>query len=220
MQETLENALSLLLSRPVNVHGCGRTDSGVHAQKYFAHLDLEEIEGRALPYRLNRVLPADIQVSALIPVHDRAHAQKDALSRTYQYQVHRNKNPFIFPISYWFPFDLNIDQLNEISAPMINTRDFRAFTKTPGRQQDFTCQILEATWIQETQDNVVFRITGDHFLRGMIRILVGNLLAIYSGKSSLQEIYRALEEGIRPTYFHMAPPHGLHLIDIKYPYLH
>ncbi|MCB0669063.1 MAG: tRNA pseudouridine(38-40) synthase TruA [Saprospiraceae bacterium] len=219
VQGLIQESLSSIFNRPISIHGCGRTDSGVHAQKYYAHLDCEEVEKSKFIYRLNRMLPSSIEIIDLLDVLSSAHAQRDATERTYAYHISTHKDPFTYPFSYWLPYSIDLQALNEISTLLINTRNFTAFTKTPDRQKNLDCTVTEAVWLRDHENSVIFRIKADHFLRGMIRLLVGHMLNTFAGKSSFDEIKKGLNSGLRPPFFHMAPPQGLHLVDIKYPYL-
>src|SRR5690606_40163830 len=96
VQETLEKALFVLLQQHTPVTGAGRTDTGVHATRYYAHFDADEIEDRnVLIYKLNSVLPEDIAVFDVFKVPEESHARFDALSRSYKYYVIQHKNPFL-----------------------------------------------------------------------------------------------------------------------------
>lgn len=165
------------------------------------------------------MLPPSIEILDLLEVHSTAHAQKDATERTYAYYINTHKDPFTYPFSYWFPYTIDLQSLNEISTLLIKTQNFTAFTKTPERQKNLYCAVTEAAWFRDDENSLIFRIKADHFLRGMIRILVGHMLNTFTGKSSFNEIKKGLNSGLRPPFFHMAPPQGLHLVDIKYPYL-
>ncbi|NUO01351.1 MAG: tRNA pseudouridine(38-40) synthase TruA, partial [Saprospiraceae bacterium] len=79
----------------VTVNGCGRTDAQVHASQYVFHADLEEGQHEDLVYHLNRTLPDDIAIFAILPVHHNAHARYDAIQRTYDYFIHTSKDPFL-----------------------------------------------------------------------------------------------------------------------------
>ncbi|MFN3641280.1 MAG: tRNA pseudouridine synthase A, partial [Flavobacterium sp.] len=103
VQQTLEEALSLLWRTPIEIIGAGRTDAGVHAKEMFAHFNVEETLDTAFWIKkLNSYLPKDIVIHDIIPVHDEAHARFDATQRSYQYHLHLFKNPFIHEGSWYF----------------------------------------------------------------------------------------------------------------------
>ena len=104
VQAELNRALQTLLGKETVTIGCGRTDTGVHALKFFLHFDAEPISDQEdFVYHLNSLLPFEIAVDKIIPVAEDAHARFDASSRTYRYFIHRKKNPFLNDTSYFFP---------------------------------------------------------------------------------------------------------------------
>ncbi len=220
IQETLEITLSQILHRPIRCHGCGRTDAGVHALNYFAHLDLEESEADNLLYQANRMLPPSILLVELIPMPPKAHAQRDALERTYQYYLHREKDPFCNPYSLWYPsFRFNESYLYELALSITGTHDFSALCKTPDRHRQTTCTVFQSQWSEIKPNHFMYEIKGDHFIRGMIRLLVGNMLEVLSGNLSGEDFYNALTYQKKLSFFKMSPAKGLHLVQVKYPYL-
>jgi len=219
IQQELEEALITILRRTIHVHGCGRTDAGVHADDYFAHIDLLDYESEnRIVYRLNKILPKEIFVKEILPVHAKANAQKSAIYRTYHYKMHLRKDPFLSRISTWIPdYEVDLQILDETTALLSRFENFASFCKTPGKHKSTHCRITDAKWTQPEQNQLQFEISADHFLRGMIRLLVGNMLEVASGKISLSEFQRYLQLESTPTYFRLAPPQGLHLSAIHYP---
>ena len=216
IQETLENRLSTILRRQVICHGCGRTDAGVHALKYFAHVDLQPEESINLVYQLNKLLPPAILVLNIKQVSDNAHSQLDATQRIYRYYLHVQKNPFVFNYSYWYPFSFSLSILQELSTLVIGTHDFRTFSKTPDRQPHTICTVFDAAWSLDAQGRYVFEIAGDHFVRGMVRILVANMLEVATGKLTSEIFFLGVRQQKKLHHFMMAPPQGLFLVDVIY----
>ena len=95
VQSCLEDALSILFSKPLSIVGAGRTDAGVHAHQFFAHIDIDEHVDKNLTFRINNLLPDEIAVRRIVPVIKDAHARFDALSRSYCYHMTTQKNPFL-----------------------------------------------------------------------------------------------------------------------------
>ncbi|MBK8504925.1 MAG: tRNA pseudouridine(38-40) synthase TruA [Saprospiraceae bacterium] len=216
VQETLENSLSIILRRTITCHGCGRTDAGVHALKYFAHLDLQPDEEINLLYQTNKILPSSILILDIKPVSDKAHSQRDAMQRKYRYHLHLQKNPFISQSSYWYPFSISLEMLQVLATLLIGTHDFRAFTKTPARQAHTNCTIFNAGWAINSEGQHVFDITGDHFARGMVRILVANMLEVSAGRLTMDIFRHGIQHQKKMPHFNMAPPEGLFLVDVTY----
>lgn len=220
IQYTVEEALARMLRRPVRCHGCGRTDAGVHAMNFYAHLNLENFELSNLVYRLNRLLPPAILAKDLFEAPPDAHAQRDALERVYHYHVSLEKDPFGYPFRFWYQSQkFDASSLETLANQLTGTHDFRAFSKTPARQIHTISTIFRSHWIRKEANHYVFEISGNRFARGMIRLLVGNMLEVASGNLSADTFQDALFNQNRLPFFKMVPPGGLHLVAVKYPYL-
>lgn len=217
VQEVLENAFSLILQEKVSLTGAGRTDSGVHAQEMYAHFDTEVIgNGNELVYRLNAFLPEDIAVSRIFEVRGDAHARFDALERIYEYWIVQNKSPFLADAAYYVKYPLNIGQMNEAAAILGEYKDFECFSKSNTDVKTFLCDIKKAVWIQKG-DKLVFTISADRFLRNMVRAIVGTLIDVGLGKSTLEDLRSILASKDRCKAGMSVPAKGLYLTTIKYP---
>lgn len=219
VQETLNKALSTLLRTPIDATGAGRTDTGVHATQMYAHFDYDgQIESDALTKRVNAFLPKDIVVYRFIPLHDEAHARFDATSRSYEYHIHTFKDAFINEGS-WFNFHpLDVDKMNEAAEVLFNYIDFKCFSKTHTDVKTFNCKITEARWEQHG-NKLVFHISADRFLRNMVRAIVGTLVEVGLGKSTVQDVRNIIESRDRNKAGFSVPAHGLYLTKVIYPYL-
>lgn len=219
VQETLNKALSTLLRKEIDVVGAGRTDTGVHATQMFAHFDYEEaIDSDALTKRLNAFLPQDIVVYRFIALHDEAHARFDATSRTYEYHIHTFKDAFVHEGSWYNFHHLDVEKMNEAAKILFGYIDFKCFSKTHTDVKTFNCKITEAHW-QQNGTRLVFTITADRFLRNMVRAIVGTLVNVGLGKSSLADFRQVIESRDRSAAGFSVPAHGLYLTKVKYPYL-
>lgn len=222
IQATLEDTLSLILRTQQHLTGCGRTDAGVHAQGYFAHLDLESPPPPDLLYRLNRLLPADIAVHAMHPVPIQAHARFDALQRRYRYRILLDKNPFLTDQAWWLPQTEppDLHKLNEAASLLLRYKDFAPFCKTGTDALTRRCDLRESFWLRSPDGReLVYWVTSDRFLRGMIRLIVGMCLRVSAGKTSLEEVRHALENQQPLPGSESVPPDGLTLMEVRYPYI-
>lgn len=147
VQQTLEEALSTLLRRPVEITGAGRTDTGVNARVMYAHFDTEEpvADKERFLRSLNRLCGRDIAVGDLIEVADDAHARFDATSRTYKYFVAFRKDPFLWRYS-WQSRPLDIEAMNEAAKLLLETSDFTSFAKLHSDNKTNICRVTEARW--------------------------------------------------------------------------
>lgn len=221
VQGELERCLSALLHAPKKVHPCGRTDAGVHASQFFAHLEKEGEIDFDLVFRINKMLPNDIVVYDMIDMIPNAHAQLDAISRTYLYKVHRRKNPFWEEGSTWFPAEnLDLDLIRKAMLILQKYEDFRSMCLTPEKHSSTICQFqkVELTTAMN-EEQLCFELTANRFLRGMVRLLVARFLDIGTGKLSLDAFEASLKTGNRVRFHTLAPPQGLYLAKVEYPYL-
>lgn len=218
VQETINRALFHLCKEEVNIVGCGRTDTGVHANNYYAHFDLSNnlTETGKLVAHLNHYLPREIVIYNLYPVPGDAHARFDATSRTYKYFILRKKDPFKQHYSYFYHGPLDINAMNEAANTLIQYRDFTSFSKVNTDVNTFICQITEAFW--KTDENMlVFQISADRFLRNMVRAIVGTLLDVGKQKISLPQLRQIIESKNRSNAGYSVPAKGLFLENIDYP---
>jgi tRNA pseudouridine38-40 synthase len=221
VQGNIEKALAILLGHSVEVTGAGRTDTGVHAQNYVAHFD-SELEclhqDVNLIYKLNCILPHEINVQRIALLHPDAHARFDAVSRTYCYYISTKKDPFNYRLSYRIGNKLNVEVMNLAATCLLNYTDFTSFSKLGTDVKTNLCKIKEAYW-QEKPDQLIFTITADRFLRNMVRAIVGTLFDVGFGKITVEDFCRIIEAKDRGMAGSSAPAQGLFLKKIDYPYL-
>jgi tRNA pseudouridine38-40 synthase len=218
VQEEIETALGILLSKHIPTTGCGRTDTGVHAMNYFLHFDAELLYGvENLVFRLNKLLPKDIVAHALHEMRQDAHARFSALKRTYQYDLGKFKNPFNTEVQTHLHYDLNIDLMNEAAQFLLGKNDFTALCKVSEDVLNNLSDVQYAKWTDLGGGNIRFTITADRFLRGMVRIVVGTLLDVGRSKMSVNEFKNVIKSENRKMASAAAPPQGLFLAKVDYP---
>lgn len=219
VQATIEKALSTLLQTPMAIIGAGRTDAGVHAKEMYAHLDIEfYFEREVLVQKLNSILPKDIVIYDILPVHDEAHARFDATSRSYEYKIHTGKDIFIDDMSWQFNLPLDTEKMNEAARILLEYTDFECFSKTHTDVHTFNCIITKAHW-EKNERSYTFHITADRFLRNMVRAIVGTLIQIGLGKKEVVEMHDIIQSKNRSRAGFSVPAKGLYLTEIVYPYL-
>lgn len=218
VQKVVEETLQVFLQFPVEITGCGRTDTGVHAKDYIAHWDTPiPLDTEQVIYKANKILPKDIAIHDIFLVNDSAHARFDALSRSYNYKLHIHKNPFVGQ-SFHYTYDTPpINILNQAAHLLLKYEDFYTFCKERTDVKTTLCKISECYWTNQNEQ-YFFRITADRFLRGMIRLIVGMCLDVARGKISLMEVHNALDKRERLPKNWSAPAEGLTLCDIQYDY--
>lgn len=220
VQQTIEEALSTVLRQSVTITGAGRTDTGVNARLMYAHLDLPDnriIDDTEVILRgVNRLVGKDIAIHSVHPVPDDAHARFDAASRTYHYFVHTEKDPFLYPLSWQAPRNLDFKKMNQAAELLLKTTDFTSFSKLHTDVKTNNCKVSRAEWVFQN-GNPVFIITADRFLRNMVRAVVGTLVDVGRGKISIEDFKRIIEQKDRCAAGTSMPGNALFLWDITYP---
>lgn len=220
IQETLNQKISMLLREEIECVGCGRTDSGVHARKFYAHFDCSlaglETEEKVI-FRLNKILPPGIAVQKIFSMKEgNAHARFAALSRSYEYHITNIKDPFGADLSWEYHEKLDVERMNEAARIIPSYDDFIAFSKTGGDNKTTFCKVTVSEWKQE-ENRLVYHISANRFLRNMVRAIVGTLVEVGRGKIEPDEVHRIIQSKKRSQAGQSVPAEGLFLTDVKYP---
>lgn len=219
VQEALETALARLTGEAVSTHAAGRTDAGVHARGQVVSFRLErEFPPAGLVHGGNRHLPADIRVVAAAAVGTDFHARRSAISKRYAYRLWRegvvppDVAPFVVPAPE--RFDLTAAAAATRALP--GRHDFAAFALTGGAATTSTRRMFAAGWTA-SEEEYVFEIVGEGFLRGMVRRLVGTLLDIGRGARPPGDLAALLADPARGSAGPTAAARGLVLRAVEYP---
>jgi len=218
VQQMLEATLSAMCRETIAVTGAGRTDAGVHAGYFVAHIDsdLDNLDQPDFIRKVNRFLNKDVAVFSIVKVKPDSHARFDAVSRTYHYFIHQQKDPFLQETSWYHPVVLRTDRMNEACAALLGQHDFTSFSKLHTDVKTNICMIREAGWINEGH-RLIFMIRADRFLRNMVRAIVGTMVLVGKEKITPEDFYRIMESCDRGLAGASAPPEGLFLTGIEYP---
>jgi tRNA pseudouridine38-40 synthase len=217
VQQVVEEVFSKLLRQPVKIVGSGRTDTGVHCRQQFFHADLPcEPDREKFLVQLNSFLPPDIAIRGYRKVKPDASARYDATERTYEYRITREKDPLEAGRAFFCYKPLDILALNEAAQALLGDHDFEAFSKVKTDVNHFRCNIKKAHWREEGH-LLIFTITANRFLRGMVRAIVGTLLDVGSGKTSPADFRKIVQSRDRKKAGMNVPPEGLYLHRVKYP---
>jgi len=221
VQELLDKAMSVFFRQPVETLGCGRTDSGVHATEFFAHFDVENCAEEKVLVAvagINAMLPYQIAVKRILPVHNDAHARFDATARAYKYYLHFDKDPFKINRSWLMKDRLDIGLMNKAAEELLNYTDFSCFSKSNTQTFTNNCKIMQAGF--ETQnEGLVFTIEADRFLRNMVRAIVGTLVRVGKGEIGIEDFKNIIDSKNRSNAGQSVPACGLYLVSVKYPYI-
>ena len=215
---TFESVLSNLCGHPVKIHGCGRTDAGVHAESYCANFKTSSnIPTDRLPLAINSLLPPDIAVLSACPAPDDFDATLSCIKKEYTYRIFcsRIRNPFYYGKVYFYPNKLDIGAMKKASQAFIGTHDFAA-VRSAGTETKTTIRTVYWYEIGEKGDIIELKACANGFLYNMARAMVGTLLYVSEGKISPDDLPRLLEQKDRRLTGPTVPPDGLFLTRIWY----
>lgn len=232
IQGHLEDALEVALrQKPIELTVAGRTDAGVHA---FGQVASFEFEGEMPPTiirSLNGLTPEAIAVRAVTQVENGFDARRDAVSRTYCYRLLNRKpgTPFAPDRAWWVSRYLDHGALADCAGAIVGKHDFTAFTPTDTYHTRFERVIHSAQWIPEPglldpasgqvlrNDLFQFWVTGDNFMRSMVRVLVGTMIEVADGSRTFENFLELLKGAERPEAGMTAPAEGLYFVRVDYP---
>ncbi len=218
VQEVLQNSIEKLYGSRLDVKGCSRTDTGVHANMYCVSFNAPFYAGDYHTISaLNTFLPPDIRVYDCKEVDDAFHARYSSLGKEYVYLVHNAtyQNPFYSDYSYHFRYDVDIDLINKAAKHFIGTHDFAAFCSAYSDSED-TVRTIYGLKAERDGELIRFTISGNGFLYNMVRIIVGTLLMVSQGKISPDDIPEIINSKQRKNAGRTAPPQGLFLNKVFY----
>ncbi len=213
----MNEKLSVQLGNTIYCIGCGRTDTGVHAENFFLHFDYEKELPEEFLHNFNSFLPNDIVVKAAFVGNElKAHARRSALFRTYQYRITLTRNPFLLGLAAHIHYPLDIEAMRAAAMMLMKYEDYRALSKVNTQNKQDRCTVTQADWMQQ-EDLLIFEITANRFLRGMVRIIAGTLLEVGRGRLSVDDFENIILSRDRKKAKGAAPAEGLYLTKILYP---
>lgn len=220
VQETMEQALTMIFREDMPLTFAGRTDAGVHAREMYAHFDINDNQSSIvnnLKFRLNGILPDSIAIYDILRVTDDAHARFSAKRRTYEYHVIDHKDPFLLPYATRLRTPLDFVAMNEAARHLIGRQDFASFCRTHTDVKTTICDLTQAEWKELGNGHAVFTISADRFLRNMVRAVVGTLFQVGIGKITKEQFAEVIAQHNRCSAGDSAPAQGLYLTHIEYP---
>lgn len=216
VQNEIENKLSKILNKETKISGSGRTDSKVHALNQKAHFDTSnKMPKEKIMYALNKLLERDIYIKNIETVEENFHARLSIKKKTYQYLINTKEyNVFQRNYVYQLNQNLNIEKMKDGALYLIGEHDFTSFSKTDLTKEDMIRTIYEVAF--EEKENLTITITGNGFLRYMVRNIVGALIDIGLEKEKPIYIKELLNKKDRRFGSKTASPVGLYLKDVNY----
>ena len=218
VQGTIESALSKLMGHKIKLSGCGRTDAGVHAERYCANFKTDSrIPVERLPLAINTLLPPDISVLRAANAPDEFDANLSCIKKEYTYRIinSRIRNPFYANRAYFYPRRLDIAAMKEAAGHFVGTHDFAA-VRSVGTETKTTIRTVHWYEVEEAGGVIELRACANGFLYNMARAMAGTLIYASEGKIQPGEIQRLLEQRDRRLTGPTVPPQGLYMTRIWY----
>jgi tRNA pseudouridine38-40 synthase len=230
IQGLLEDALAKFEGGPVTAHGAGRTDAGVHALGQVASATVSVTHPVETVVRaLNAQLPEDIRVLEVAEAPADFHARFSARAKTYRYQIRAGTagDPFMRAYEWQLAEPLDVAAMRDAAATLVGTHDFAAF-QSAGSETSTTIRTMTRSDIVESgadpsgprtmgpRQVLAYEISGDGFLRHMVRAIVGTLVEIGRGWRPADSMAQLVAGGTRAQAGATAPPHGLFLVRVDY----
>ena len=219
IQQILEDIIFKLTDEKVIIIGSGRTDSGVHAKSQVANFTLQKkINLQGLRMNINKLLPNDIKIKKCKKVSDNFHSQFSSLQKTYLYKIKSINDPSVFEKGKIFFYNNSLDtkKLKKIAAHFLGEKNFINFCKK-GYSGESTIREIQSIKISSKGSYIDIKITGNGFLRGMVRLIVGSMINFCKGNLKEEQIINALKFSSKPLpRNYSVPAEGLYLIKVKY----
>ncbi len=220
VQQCLEKAFYKIFKQKISVVGAGRTDAGVHALAQTAHCD---IIGKSIPSSLmtsvNALTPPTISCHQIWKAPHDFHAQRSAQKRIYTYLIFNTKTPSALErnYSYWYPYPVFYENLRKMSQCLIGKHDFKSFQNSGNPTQNTCKMVYQASWFWMKPWVLAFQISGNSFVKQMVRNLVGTQLGLMKEKDSVQKFQDILKARDRKKALKTISAQGLFLHRIYYP---
>lgn len=218
IQEKLQDAIEELFSKRLDVIGCSRTDSGVHANMYCVSFDTDmDIPNSSVVQALNGFLPKDITVVDCKEVDMDFHPRYFTKSKEYVYKINNAdvRDPFMADYSYYYHKKIDAEYLNKEAKAYIGTYDYKGFCSVKSDVEN-TVRTVKSFDVWRDGDMVYFKVEADGFLYNMVRIMVGTLLFVNDGKIKQGELKSVIMSVDRKRAGKTAPPQGLYLNKVNY----
>ncbi len=217
IEEEIEKVLSKILNTPTKIYGSGRTDAKVHAFGQTFHFDSKEITDLdKFTYSVNKLLPDDIHIVSMKEVDEDFHARYSVKEKTYMYVVNMGKYD-VFNRNYTNQLlkELDIKKIREASKFFEGEHNFQNFT-TKDEDEDSFVRNISKIDVMVNNTIVTFLLTGDGFMRYMVRMIVGTLIEVGLGRISPEKVKEILEDTSRKPVSYKTSPEGLFLLKVNY----
>jgi tRNA pseudouridine38-40 synthase len=207
--DLLKAAARVFANAPLDIQGCGRTDAGVHALEYAAHLEVaSELQPETVAKMLNDTLPKDIAVLAAESAGPRFHARHNCHARSYVYRIRTRKSAFGKRYSWWVREGLDIAVMKSVGEIMIGMHDYGSYAEKRELKKS-TRVLVHAVDVEEDEESITVRVVGSHFLWRMVRRMVGVLVEVGCHRLTEDDIRNFFHTFSKVPFNHTAPAAGL-----------
>lgn len=219
LQETIEKALSRIFNEKINLCASGRTDAGVHALAQIAHFETTRKLPKDLCWALKSLLPQSIAVQTAWLAPSQFHSTLSATHKTYRYWIynHQRSTALLSRYTHWVRQPLDLDYLNTQARYLVQEQDFKSFQSVGTPVLHTVRRIDKARWSQRKNHIIQFEITGNGFLKQMVRNIVGTQLDLCLKGQAIEKIEEIINARDRTKAGTTAPPQGLFLYRVYYP---
>ncbi|MFN7453209.1 MAG: tRNA pseudouridine(38-40) synthase TruA [Pseudobdellovibrionaceae bacterium] len=219
LQETVEIALSKLFNEPIGVNASGRTDAGVHAYGQVGDFETSRKMPRDFCWAVRSLLPHSIVIKNAYTAPEEFHSTLSAEKKTYRYWIWNSPRPtaLLHRYSYWIRSPLDLGQLNSFAERLVGEKDFKSFQSSGTVVPHTVRKIQSARWWQRKPGLIEFEVTGNGFLKQMVRNLVGTQLDLAMKSQPIETIDEIIKARDRREAGPAAPPQGLFLWKVYYP---
>lgn len=218
VQEVFQNAVEKVFRSRLDIKGCSRTDSGVHANMYCVSLKTDmNIDCLGALRAMNTALPLDIAVIDCREVPSDFHPRYSCKSKEYVYKIYNGsiRNPFLQKYAFHYRYVLDAELMDREAQAFLGKHDFSGFCSSRSDIED-TVRCVKNVSVKREGDMVLFTVEADGFLYNMVRIMVGTLLFVNEGKIKPGELKDVIESKDRSRAGKTAPPQGLYLNRVNY----
>ncbi len=219
VQEVVEKCVSKVLNEPVTIHGCSRTDTGVHAKQFcFSVKTHSQIANKGFVRGVNGELPKDISILSCEDAAPDFHARFSCQGKEYLYLIHHSesKDPFTIDLACHYRRPFHLELVQEAAQHFVGTKNFKSFCASGCAENINTVRTIHSFSLKAEDDKIRCYVRGDGFLYHMVRIMVGTLLDVNEGRISIQELDEILLAGNRRRAGRTAPACGLYLNHVFY----
>lgn len=220
VQEVVEKTLEELLREKVRTSVSGRTDAGVHAMNQVINFKSSNVKmaPEKLMVGLNSLLPGDVVIKSVEEVPLDFDSRRSAMSKSYRYVILNRKAPTALERHRCWQIrsGLDIESMNIGAAYLVGEHDFTSFRGSRCNAAHAVRKVLKAAFTVQDDDFVYFEIEGQGFLKHMVRNVVGTLVNVGLGKTTLTGFKAILEAKDRKAAGLNAPPQGLFLLGVNY----